>query len=404
MVATTEGPAPRARAILHVDMDAFFASVEQLDDPSLRGLPVLVGGASRRGVVLAASYEARPSGARSAMPMGEALRRCPNARVVPPRHARYAEVSGQIFAIFRRYTPLVEGLSVDEAFLDVTASGSLFGDGPTIAARIKAEIRGELGLTASAGVASCKFAAKVASDLEKPDGLVIVPADDVVGFLAPLPIERMWGVGPKTAPRLRAAGLATIGDLATAPLADLVALLGGAGAAHVQTLARGEDPRDVDPSRAAVSIGAEETFERDLRERPAMELRLLELAGRVARRLHEAGLVTGAVTLKVKYADFKLRTRRLTFPEPVGDATSLHRAAKHMLDRVPEGPVRLLGISAGALTPTRAEEPVLFAELSTARRQRLEAVVAKVGDRWGGQGLRPAALLQEEDRDRRRRP
>src|SRR6185437_6837526 len=234
-------PEPR-RTILHVDIDAFYASVEQRDDPALRGRPVLVGGRSRRGVVLAASYEARPSGARSAMPMAEALRRCPEAIVVPPRHDRYADVSADVFAIFRRYTPLVEGLSVDEAFLDVTASGALFGDGEAIARRIKREIRDEVGLTASAGVAPCKFAAKIASDLDKPDGLVIVP-DDVAAFLAPLPVERMWGVGPKTAPRLRDAGYATIGDLAAAEPSALATILGEAGAAHVGPLARGVDAR-----------------------------------------------------------------------------------------------------------------------------------------------------------------
>lgn len=374
-------------------MDAFYASVEQRDDPSLRGRAVLVGGDSRRAVVLAASYEARPSGARSAMPMGEALRRCPHAVVVPPRHARYAEVSAAVFAIFRRYTPLVEGLSLDEAFLDVSASRALFGDGGAIARRIKADIRGELGLVASAGVAPCKFAAKIGSDLEKPDGLVVVP-DDVAGFLAPLPIERMWGIGPKTAPGLRAAGLATLGDLATAGVGTLEALLGKAGALHVRSLARGIDDRAVDPERAAVSLGAEETFEHDLTDRDAMELRLLELAGRVARRLHEAGVECRGVTLKVKYASFKLCSRAVRLPEPVGDATSLFQAAKLLLDRVPAGPVRLLGISTAALSPrSDARAPTLFADADPERRRRLQALVMKVGDRYGEGGLTPAALL-----------
>jgi DNA polymerase-4 len=386
-------------------MDAFFASVEQRDDPRLRGRPVLVGGPSRRGVVLAASYEARPSGARSAMSMVEALRRCPDAIVVPPRHARYAEVSERVFAVFRRFTPLVEGLSVDEAFLDVTQSRALFGDGAAIAARIKAEIQSELGLTASAGVAPSKFVAKIASDLQKPDGLVVVQPDGVTSFLAPLPVERMWGVGPKTSPKLYAAGLATLGDLAAAPLADLTAILGRAGALHVQTLARGVDPRDVDPSRVAVSIGAEETFEHDLTERRAMELALLELAGRVAQRLHHAELVAGGVALKVKYADFKLRTRNMSLPEPVGDATSLFQAAKLMLGRVPEGPVRLLGISARSLVsaPTPPLQ-VLFAEVDPERRRRLEAVVIASRGRWGDGGLTRAALLEEGPLRPRRGP
>ena len=383
------------RTILHVDMDAFYASVEQRDDVSLRGRAVLVGSPSRRAVVLAASYEARPTGARSAMPMGEALRRCPHAIVVPPRPARYAEVSAAVFAIFQRYTPLVEGISLDEAFLDVSASGSLFGDGHAIARRIKDDIRAELGLVASAGVAPCKFAAKIASDLRKPDGLVVVP-DDVAAFLAPLPIERRWGIGPKTAPRLREAGLSTVGDLAAASAATLEALLGKAGAAHVQPLARGVDERAVDPERVAVSLGAEETFEHDLTERRALELRLLDLAGRVARRLHEAGVECRGVTLKVKYASFKLCSRAVRLPEPVGDATSLYQAAKMLLDRAPPGPVRLLGISAATLSPASdARAPALFAESDPERRRRLQALVIKVGDRYGEGGLRRAALLED---------
>src|SRR5580698_11007059 len=233
-----------ARTILHVDMDAFYASVEQRDDPALRGKPVIVGGRSRRGVVLAASYEVRPSGVRSAMPMAEALRRAPDAIVVPPRRDAYAEASEQAFAIFRRYTPLVEPLSLDEAFLDVTGSRAIFGDGEAIASAIKRDVRQELRLTASAGVAPCKFAAKIASDLRKPDGLVVVPSGEVAAFLAPLPVERMWGIGPKTAPKMHAMGYRTIGDLARADESALERLLGSWGT-EVGRLARGEDARDV---------------------------------------------------------------------------------------------------------------------------------------------------------------
>jgi DNA polymerase IV len=383
------------RAILHVDMDAFYASVEQRDDPRLRGRPVLVGGRARRGVVLAASYEARKSGARSAIPMAEATRLCPEAIVVPPRHDRYAEVSSEVFAIFRRYTPLVEGVSVDEAFLDVTASRSLFGDGEAIARRIKAEIRGELGLTASAGVAPCKFAAKVASDLDKPDGLVIV-GEDVAAFLAPLAIERMWGVGPKTAPKLREAGLSTIGDLARADPDALARVLGRAAIAHVVPLARGVDARAVDPERAAISIGAEETFERDLADRDAQARRLLDLAGRVARRLLRAGLVARGITLKVKYADFKVKSRSVVLPEAIADVTSLHRTAMHLLDRAPGGRVRLLGISvSGLASAPGSADGALFVEDDVERRRRLDQVVLQVSDRFGAQGLVRAALLED---------
>ncbi len=214
-----------SRTILHIDMDAFFASVEQHDDPSLRGKPVLVGGSARRGVVAASSYEARKFGVYSAMPMAEALRKCPHAIVVEPQRGRYEEVSSVVFEIFNRYTPLVEGLSIDEAFLDVTGSRSLFGDGEAIARAIKTDVLSETGLTCSAGVASCKFAAKIASDMNKPNGLTIV-GDDVAAFLAPLPIERMWSIGPKTAPTLHMLGYNTLGDLAKASPAVLQRAIG----------------------------------------------------------------------------------------------------------------------------------------------------------------------------------
>lgn len=381
------------RQILHVDMDAFFASVEQLDDPSLRGRPVLVGGASRRGVVAAASYEARPFGARSAMPMAEAIRRCPQAVVVPVRHARYAQVSAGIFDVFRRFTPLVEGLSLDEAFLDVTASRSLFGDGAAIAATIKRAVRDEIGLTASAGVASCKFAAKIASDLRKPDGLVTVP-EDIAAFLAPLPLERMWGVGPRAAERLRAAGLATIGDLARCPAARLHELLGPAWGEHVRLLAAGIDEREVVPGRAAESVGAEETVEEDLVGREAIERWLLDLSGRVARRLLKAGISGRVVVVKLKYADFTLRTRQTAFADPIGDTDSIYAYAKGLLGRFDlSRPVRLVGVTVGDLTAESAAANLsLFPEPSD-RRRRLEAVVAEVADRFGGKGLTRAALL-----------
>ncbi|AUX29823.1 MULTISPECIES: DNA polymerase IV [Sorangium] len=382
------------RQILHIDMDAFFASVEQLDDPSLQGRPVLVGGASRRGVVAAASYEARPSGARSAMPMAEAIRRCPQAIVVPPRHARYAEVSAQVFAIFRRFTPLVEGLSLDEAFLDVTASRALFGDGVAIAAQIKRAIQGEIGLTASAGVAPCKFAAKIASDLQKPDGLVVVP-DDVAAFLAPLPLERMWGVGPRAAERLRAAGLATIGDLARCPAPRLSELLGPAWGEHVRLLAAGVDERAVVPGRVAESIGAEETVEEDLRGREPIERWLLELSGRVARRLLKAGLSCRAVAVKLKYSDFTLRTRQAKLPEPVADTDSIYACARGLLSRFDlSRPVRLVGVAAGDLTSQTAGPTLSLFPVASERRRRLEGVVAEVAERFGGKGLTRAALLE----------
>jgi DNA polymerase IV len=384
-----------SRQILHIDMDAFYAAVEQRDDPSLRGRPVLVGGPSRRGVVAAASYEARTFGVHSAMPMAEALRRCPEAVVLSGRHGHYGEVSQQMFGVLSRFTPLVEGLSLDEAFLDVTHSQSLFGSGQAIARAIKEAILEEIGLTASAGVAPCKFAAKIASDLDKPDGLVVVP-DDVAGFLAPLPVERMWGVGPKATERLHRAGLRRIGDLARSDRRSLESLLGKSWGAHVFDLARGIDDRAVVPGRDAVSIGAEETFDHDVTDRSELERRLLRQSARVARRLIDGGLVARAVAIKVKYGDFTAVTRRVTLPEPVGDTDSIFRAARALLDRVElaGAPVRLTGVSVSGLTAGAGSlEESLFPSESAVRRRRLEEVTAQVAKRFGDKRITRAELL-----------
>ncbi len=385
------------RQILHVDMDAFYASVEQRDNPDLRGKPVVVGGRLRRGVVAAASYEARTFGVFSAMPMGEALRRCPHAVVISPRMDRYADVSRDVFAVFHRFTPLVEGLSLDEAFLDVTGSQALFGDGTTIARAIKAAIRAELDLTASAGVAPCKFAAKVASDLKKPDGLVVVAEEEVAAFLAPLPIERMWGVGPKTAPRMREAGFATLGDLARADPRKLERLLGAWGL-HVHALARGLDARSVDPEGLAKSIGAEQTYDEDLTDRAAIARSLLEHAARVAQRLVNDGFTARAVTVKLKYADFTLRSRQITLRAAVADTQSIYDAACELLDKFPResGRVRLTGISVSHLSDD-PPEPTLFPDRVAEKRRRLEEVVSSVAARFGGEGITRATLLDDPE-------
>jgi DNA polymerase-4 len=383
------------RQILHVDMDAFYASVEQHDDPALRGKPVLVGSRSARGVVTAASYEARPFGARSAMPMGMALRCCPQAIVVPPRMERYAEVSRAVFGVLEKFTPLVEGLSLDEAFLDVTASQSLFGDGATIASKIKTAIFETTGLRASAGVAPCKFVAKIASDLEKPDGLVVVPPASVRDFLAPLPIERMWGIGKKTAPKLHEAGLHTLGDLAGADLRRLHDMLGTWGI-EAQALARGIDPRNVNPDRPAKSIGAEETFERDIVGKARLEHHLLDQAARVASRMCHEHLLGRVVVVKVKYADFSVQSRRTTLAEAVGDTDSIFEVACKLLSRFELGrPIRLTGVSVGDLC-TESSRATLFEEPEGDRRRKLEAVSARIADRFGRKSLRRAALLEEE--------
>jgi DNA polymerase-4 len=388
----------RPRQILHVDMDAFFASVEQLDDPTLRGRPVLVGGLSKRGVVAAASYEARSFGVRSAMPMVEALRRCPKAVVRPGRRTRYAEISSQVFGIFGRFTPLVEALSLDEAFLDVTASQTLFGDGEAIAQQIKRAVREEVGLTASAGVAPCKLAAKIASDLRKPDGLVVVPAD-VGAFLADLPVERMWGIGPVGAERMRRSGFATIGDLARNDPELLESLLGSWGR-RVHALANGCDDRPVVPGAAAKSVGAEETFETDLHRAEDLHRHLLAQCDRVAQRLFVAGLHAQTVVVKVKLADFRLRTRRTTLPEPVCDTDSLFTAARHLLQSMSLGgrSVRLVGVSVAELS-TGPRQGSLWHSAERHRRTQVAEATAKIRARYGASSVTRATLLQKRDEE-----
>ena len=376
-------------------MDAFFASVEEHDDPGLRGKPLVVGGAARRGVVAAASYEARKYGIRSAMPMAEALRRCRNLLVVPPRGERYAEVSAQVFDVFHEYTPLVEGLSIDEAFLDVTASRGLFGDGATIARRIKDDVREATGLTASAGVAPCKFVAKIASDMDKPDGLTIVP-DDVAGFLAPLPIERMWGVGPKTAPQLRALGYSTLGDLAKADPAALERALGSWGP-EIRELARGNDLRDVIPDRDAKSIGAECTYDVDLTTRDAIARTLLAHASRVAERLTASKIMARTVVVKLKLHDFTLLTRRMTLPAPASDTRTLHDACLSLLDRFPleRAKVRLTGVAAQDLGPAEPVQPTLFRDEKQDRRRDVEQLLLRAKERFGNKPITFATLLED---------
>lgn len=380
------------RSVLHIDMDAFFASVEQRDDRALRDRPVLVGGRGARGVVAAASYEARASGARSAMPMREALRRCPSAIVVPPRPSRYAEVSAEVFAVFREFSPLVEGLSLDEAFVDVTASRSLFGPPASIARAIKDAIRERTSLTASAGVAKCKLVAKIASDLEKPDGLTVAP-DDERRFLAPMPIERIPGVGPKLASRLGAWGFRTIGDLAASDEGKLERVAANHGA-RLRALARAEDPRPVVPHRAPKSVGSESTYERDLTRRADVADALVAHASRVALRLTRAGLSARTVTLRLKHADFTAITRQRAVREPVADTEAILAVACSLLDEcyVEPAPLRLVGVAASDLT-SDAPKLTLFPDARREKLRRLEGVALAVGSRFGDARLRRAVEL-----------
>jgi DNA polymerase-4 len=389
MVWCVPGPA-RPRTILHLDLDAFFASVEQLDDPALRGRPVIVGGTGGRGVVCAASYEARRFGVRSAMPTGRARRLCPEGVFLPPRFERYAGLSDRVFGIYRRFTPLVEPLSLDEAFLDATESRALHGDGPAIARALKRAVRDECGLAVSAGVAEVKLAAKIATDLGKPDGLVVVPEGGVRAFLAPLPVGRLWGVGEVTEAALRKLGATTIGELAALPEAVLATAVGASSARHLRALALGDDPRPVVPDEAARSIGAEDTFAEDLGGRAALERELLAQAGRVGRRLRAAGLRGHVVTLKVKYADFTLVTRRTTLPEATDDDRAIFEAACAQLERVDLGrAVRLTGVSVSGFAGEEERAQLdLFGggaapRPDAARRRALNAALDAIADRFG---------------------
>jgi DNA polymerase-4 len=376
-------------------MDAFYASVEQRDDPTLRGRPVIVGGAARRGVVLAASYEVRPTGVRSAMPMARALRLAPDAVVVPPRHDAYAEVSARVFEILESVTPLVEPLSLDEAFLDVTASEKLFGPPAQIATALRRRIADELGLPASAGIAEVKLVAKIASDLAKPKGQLQVPPGGGAAFLAPLPVARLWGVGPKSVRQLAALGFATIGDLARQDPAYLERRL-GSGGRELWEQASAIDPRPVVPDREAKSIGAEETFDEDLLGAEVLRPHVHAQALRVGHRLRRAGLRARTVQLKLKRADFTLVTRRATFDEPTDDGQLLYREAAALLAREPDRPTRLTGVSAQNLIPNDASQLALFARApSTA--DALNRALDAIADKFGARAITTADVADEDD-------
>jgi DNA polymerase-4 len=395
-----------SRTILHLDMDAFYASVEVLDDPSLKGKPVIVAGGLPRGVVLAASYPSRRFGVRSAMPTATAKRLCPQGIYVPPRFERYTEVSQRVMDIFRQYTPLVEPLSLDEAFLDVTQSRALHGSGREIAAAIKARVREELGLSVSAGISEVKFAAKIATDLGKPDGLVEVPEGRVRAFLEPLPVGRLWGVGPKTEAVLTRLKLSTIGDVARSPPGQLEHALGPSHGAHLRSLALGEDPREVIPDDPHRTVGAEETFDADIQGREAIGPHLLAQAVRVARRLRAEGLRGRTVTVKLKYADFTLVTRRCTLEHPTDDDRAIYQAALAQLERADvDRPIRLTGVSVGGFgEPPDRRQLGLFDAAEPApeeerRRRALNAARDAISERFGDDALKPATLA---DKARRR--
>ena len=349
------------RRIAHVDMDAFYASVEIRDDPSLAGKPVVVGGAAdQRGVVAAASYEARKYGVRSAMPMAQAVRLCPALVRLPGDPAKYAEVSRRVFDILDSFSPLVETVSLDEAFLDVTGLESQFGPPRKLGQRIKDAIREAVRLTASVGIAPCKFAAKLASDHGKPDGLVVIEETELVEFLRPLPVERLWGVGAKTAPKLHALGLATIGDLASREPSWLRERI-GEFAIELRELALGRDPRPVVPDEPAKSMSSEMTFAHDIHDREKLRAILADQAETVAARLRREGVRGRVVQLKLRDDSFATRTRRRTLSAPTDDGAMLYRVACELLAADPlERPLRLIGVGASGLSEAAAETLSLF--------------------------------------------
>lgn len=377
--------------IIHVDMDAFYASVELRDRPELADQPVVVGGSAEgRGVVAAASYAARRYGIHSAMPMAQALKRCPHLVALPVRMHHYAEVSAQIRAIFERYTPLIEPLSLDEAFLDATASERLFGSSVDIGRRIKQDIRRELQLVASVGVAPNKFLAKVASDLEKPDGFTVVAPERVQAFLDPLPVSRLWGVGQATNQVLAAQGLHTIADLRRRGEAYLLEQFGRTGA-HLWDLAHGVDERAVVPEREAKSISHETTFDRDIADGAALRDCLRHLTEAVAMRLRSSELMARTVFIKVRYHDFTTLSRSLTLRQPTDTTQTLWQAVASLFEqRLPKAlpPVRLLGMGVSGLEAPAAEQGDLFAAETTAQQRRVDDVADRIRARFGAASLR----------------
>lgn len=388
------------RCILHVDLDAFFAAVEQRDNPALRGKPVLIGGSARRGVVAACSYEARKFGIRSAMPMAEAIRRCPHAIIVRHNMERYAEASAAFFKILDDYSPSVEGLSFDEAFVDLTGTERLLGPARDVAVGIKARVLREIGLVVSAGVAPNKFVAKIASDIDKPDGLRVVTAENLLAFLQPLPLTRLWGVGDVTAATLQQLGLQTIGDVARYPESTLIARLGASAGRHIAALARGEDARVVEAQEIPESVGHQETFDEDIDDSADLIPTLLDQADRIATRLRRMELQATTVVLIIKYDDFRQITRRVGVPA-TSDSQRIIAAALRLLQQVPisgarGASVRLCGISTTNLVSKHAPKQLMFDQADTERGERLGATLDKVEDKFGSDIVKRAIALAKK--------
>lgn len=378
--------------ILHVDMDAFYASVEILDDPSLVGKPVIVGGMEGRGVVSSCSYEARRYGVRSAMNMSQALRLCPTAIVVDHHFERYRALSQQVMGIFHDVTPLVEPLSIDEAFLDVSGARRLWGSPGEIATRLRARVKAETGLVCSVGVAATKHVAKIASTLSKPDGLLIVNEADTRAFLAALPVRALWGIGPKAAESLETRGIRLVADILAAPRSVIERALGRAGGERIWELAQGRDAREVETERTEKSIGHEETFLQDIGDRAVLRSELRRLADRVATRLRSGGWEAGGIALKLRYADFTTLSRSLALTEPTDVGQRIGDIAIGLFDAIALAqPVRLIGVRADRLRPGGAAALALWDDDEDWRR--VDAALDDARDRFGGGAVTRASIL-----------
>jgi DNA polymerase-4 len=384
------------RVIVHADMDAFYASIEQLDDPSLRGRPLIVGPPSSRGVVLTASYEARPFGVGSAMPMVEARRRCPQALVVPPRFDRYREVSKRVMSVFADFSPDVEPLSLDEAFLDVSGSERILGPPERIGLRLKEAVReATAGLTVSVGISGTKYVAKVASGYRKPDGLTIVPPGEMRTWLAPLPVSQLWGAGAKTQAKLHALGLETIGDVASRSADELLGLLGNSGL-HFRELALGRDPRRVDGSRPPKSMGSECTLESNIESAREVAFYLRQCAEKIGRRLRGAGYVARGVRVKLKRADFRLLTRQCLLSSATDVADDLYRAALELLPAFGAlRPMRLVGLAAFDLERSGTDRQSDLLTVGDTRRRALEVALDRIERRFGPGSVQRASLRRD---------
>jgi DNA polymerase IV len=384
--------------ILHIDMDAFFALVEVRENPSLAGKQVIVGYDGNRGVVLSATYQARKLGVHSAMPMSRALRLAPNAIVVEPDHEKYSEVSENVMAIFESITPLVQPLSVDEAFLDISGAKKLMGTPSQIGEVIRARVSDEQGITCSVGVASTMFVAKLATNFAKPDGLHVVPADKVMEFLHPLPIAALWGVGEKTGEQLARLGLVNVSDIANTPVKTLARVIGQAAAEHLYELSWGRDPRKVTPNQAEKSIGAERTFEADLDDPEEILAQVLDLSNKVAKRLRAANYFSRTITIKVRFADFTSVTRSKSLPSSTDLATDIYATSKSLFEamNLQRARIRLVGVRATGLVPTSESSVQLeFSERDSGWREA-EAAMDQVSLKFGNSAVKPARLIKPE--------